>query len=130
MALLPLFYFSIDSRLQQMNVTHLARLVKSLDNCWFWKKKGKEKKMTWKVLGDIRNELPYPFKTWILRQVLGNGQNDHRIIEGTNYSVYTHWHKHTHTHSCSLSVMTYCNDVCIYLYTDTGYICIVYISLC
>lgn len=46
-----------------MNVTHLARLVKSLENCWFKKKNENEKKkMTWKVLNDFGSELPYPFK--------------------------------------------------------------------
>lgn len=42
-----------------MNVTHLTRLVISLDNCWFRKKSKRMKKMEQDGVWGV---LPYPFK--------------------------------------------------------------------
>lgn len=53
MALFAVLLFLIDSSLQLMNVTHLARLVNSLEkknNVGLKKLQKKEKKLTWKVL--------------------------------------------------------------------------------
>lgn len=65
MALFAVLLFLIDSSLQLMNVTHLARLVNSLEKkqCWFKKIYKNRKKIDLEgVVGGIWSVLPYPFK--------------------------------------------------------------------
>lgn len=57
-----------------MNVTHLARLVNSLDNCWFKKKKSKRKKKGPGRCGGVTfgSVLHLNLNLW---QVLGNDES-------------------------------------------------------